>query len=162
METERLLQGKKVLIVDDEPDILDTLCDLLPMCDVERASSFEAARALLESRFFEIAILDIMGVQGYDLLETCIRKNVTAVMLTARALTPGDVKKSFDEGAAFFVPKEEMVNIATFLADILEAKAKGHSTWSRWYERLAVFCEKKFGPGWQKSDQKFWDKFPFY
>jgi len=31
---ENLLEGKKLLIVDDEPDVLDTLEELLPMCRV--------------------------------------------------------------------------------------------------------------------------------
>ena len=83
-------------------------------------------------------------------------------MLTANALTTGDIAKSYQEGAAFYVPKEEMLNIETLLIDILEAKAKGKNPWGRWYERLASFCEKKFGPEWQKSDKAFWEKFPFY
>ena len=33
----KLLNGKRVLIVDDEPDVLDTLEDLLPMCSVTKA-----------------------------------------------------------------------------------------------------------------------------
>jgi len=162
MEREDIISGKKILIVDDEPDVLDTLEDLLPMASVERASDYQGAKALLESRPFDLAILDIMGVQGYDLLEICSRKNLTTVMLTAYALTPEDVKKSITGGASYYLPKEEMVNIASFLADILEAKAHGKSTWEGWYGRLASFCEKKFGPGWQKKDKDFWERFPFY
>ena len=59
------LEGKRILIVDDEPDVLDTLADLLPMCVVTKASNFEQAKDLLESQYFDMAILDIMGVQGY-------------------------------------------------------------------------------------------------
>jgi CheY-like chemotaxis protein len=162
MERENIIAGKKILIVDDEPDVIDTLEELLPMCEVEKASDFASAKALLESRPFDMAILDIMGVQGYDLLDICAAKNITAVMLTAYALTPEDVKKSYSKGAAYYLPKEEMVNITSFLSDILEAKAQGKSTWEGWYHRLASFCEKKFGPGWQTRDKQFWDRFPFY
>jgi len=162
MEREDILSGKKILIVDDEADVLDTLEDLLPMGAVEKASSYEAAKTLLESRPFDVAILDIMGVQGYELLEICNQKNVTAVMLTAYALTPEDVKKSYTGGAAYYLPKEEMANIASFLADVLEAKSQGKSTWEGWYTRLASFCEKKFGRGWQDKDKDFWERFPFY
>ena len=63
------LKNKRVLIVDDEVDILDLLEELLPMCHTVRASSFEEARDILESQYFDIAILDIMGVDGYKLLE---------------------------------------------------------------------------------------------
>jgi DNA-binding response OmpR family regulator len=162
MDREDIISGKKILIVDDEPDVLDTLEELLTMGEVQKAADFEDAKALLESRPFDVAILDIMGVRGYDLLEICSLKNVTTVMLTAYALTPEDVKKSYTGGASYYLPKEEMANIASFLADILEAKAHGKSTWDGWYKRLAAFCEKKFGPGWQKKDEEFWNRFPFY
>jgi hypothetical protein len=109
-----------------------------------------------------MAVLDIMGVSGYDLLEIATRKNVVAVMLTAKAVSPDHIKKSFKEGAAFYVPKEEMVGIATFLEDILEAKEKGKSTWSRWFERMTDFCERTLGSDWQQDDKDFWRKFPFY
>lgn len=162
MADEAIISGKTVLLVDDESDVLETLEDLLAMCDLASASTFGEAAALLESRTFDVAILDIMGVQGYDLLDICTRKNITAVMLTARATTPEDVKKSHAKGAAYYLPKEEMVNIAAFLAEILEAKAQGRNTWEGWYTRLSSFCERKFGPEWKEKDQSFWDKFPFY
>ena len=156
------LDGKKILIVDDEPDVLETLEDLLMMCDVTTASSFEEAKLHLESNYFDLAILDIMGVGGYELLEIANRRKVSAVMLTAYALSPSDVAKSFKEGAASYVPKEEMVNITTFLNDILEAKEKGKNPWWRWYDRLAAYCEKKFGSDWEKEDKDFWERFPFH
>ena len=42
------LDGKKILAVDDEPDVLDSLEELLPMCHVEKASTYDEARELLE------------------------------------------------------------------------------------------------------------------
>ena len=36
-----LLDGKRILIVDDEPDVLETLKDLLSACEVVKASSFD-------------------------------------------------------------------------------------------------------------------------
>jgi DNA-binding NtrC family response regulator len=151
MTTKSLLERKKVLIVDDEPDVLETLADLLPMCDLVKASTFVEAKKLLETQSFDIAILDIMGVKGYVLLEISNEKKVIGVMLTAHAMTPDNVLKSYNEGAASFVPKEKMANIAVFLNDILEAQEKGKSLWWRWYDRLADYFEKKFGPDWQKE-----------
>ena len=37
------LAHKRLLIVDDEPDVLETLEDLLPMCELVTATSFEDA-----------------------------------------------------------------------------------------------------------------------
>jgi DNA-binding NtrC family response regulator len=153
------LDGRKILIVDDEPDVLETLAELLSMCDLVRATTFEEARKRLEGESFDIAILDIMGVDGYKLLEIANRKKVIAVMLTAHALTVEDTVKSFKEGAASYVPKEEIANIVTFLDDILEAKEKGRSLMWRWLDRLGAYYDKRFGPGWKKDDQSFWDKF---
>jgi DNA-binding NtrC family response regulator len=156
------LKGKRILLVDDEPDVLDTLEDLLPDCQTERAENYEEARELLESRPFDMAILDIMGVSGYDLLEIANNKKVTAVMLTAHALSPDNVVKSIKGGAAFYIPKEEMINLPTFLEDVLEAQQKGENPWKRWFERLGNYCERHFGPNWQKDDKIFWEKFPFH
>ncbi len=149
MDKRARLEGRRILIVDDEPDILDALEDLLPGCKVTKATSFKEARHLLENTYFDLAILDIMGVDGYQLLDIARKRRVIAVMLTAHAMTPEDIRKSYAEGAASFVPKEEMSNITVFLEDILEAREKGKSLWWRWYDRLADYFERKFGPDWQ-------------
>lgn len=156
-----LLEGKKILIVDDEPDVLETLEELLSMCSVVKAFSFNEAKEQLEAKYFDMAILDIMGVDGYELLEIALKKKVIAVMLTAHALSPENIVRSYKEGAASYVPKEEMSNITTFLNDILEAKEKGKNFWWRWFDRFASFYEDKFGPDWQENDKDFWKKFGY-
>lgn len=151
MNRNDLLEGKRLLIVDDEPDILDTLEDLLSMCVITKATSYESAKELIGKQYFDLAILDIMGVHGYELLKLCNDNDVIGVMLTAYAVTPEDIKYSFDEGAASFVPKEKMSDISTYLSDIYEAREKGKSLWSRWTDRMAHYFEKKFGADWQKK-----------
>ena len=66
MASKNLLDGKRLLIVDDEPDVLETLEELLPMCSLAKAHSFHEAKERLEGEYFDMAILDIMGVDGYD------------------------------------------------------------------------------------------------
>ncbi|UCB49388.1 MAG: response regulator [Deltaproteobacteria bacterium] len=162
MTSKKRLEGKKILIVDDEPDVLETLEELLSMCDVSKASSFEEAKKLLEFEYFDLAILDIMGVEGFELLEIARDKEVIAVMLTAHALSPENIVKSYKEGAASYLPKEEMANIATFLEEILEAKEKGKHFWWRWLDRWGTYYDKKFGEDWKDKDKEFWDKFRYY
>ncbi|MGD8226222.1 MAG: response regulator [Desulfobacteraceae bacterium] len=151
------LEDKRVLIVDDEPDVLETLEELLSMCELVTAYSFDEAKVLLETHHFDMAILDIMGVNGYRLLEMTNEKKILTVMLTAHALTPEDTVKSFKRGAAFFVPKEEMAKITTFLSDVLEAKEKDENYWARWLDRLGHYYEQKFGPDWKDSEREFWE-----
>ena len=42
MKNKNFLDGKNILIVDDEPDVLEALEELLPMCNLEKAANFEA------------------------------------------------------------------------------------------------------------------------
>ena len=162
MTDESILTDKKILIVDDEPDVLDTLEDLLSTCEVTKAGGFDEAKELLEQQTFDMAVLDIMGVSGYDLLDVAVKHDVPAVMLTAHALTPDIIVKSFKQGAAYFLPKEKVTDIASFLADVFDARARGENTWDRWMVRLADYCEKTFGAKWMDPNKDFWDKFPFY
>jgi CheY-like chemotaxis protein len=161
LETQRL-NGKRVLIVDDELDVLETLSQLLSMCDVRKASTFDEARELLDKEEFGLAVLDIMGVNGYKLLEIANKKNVIVVMLTAHALTPDNIVKSFKGGAASYLPKEEMANIAEFLEEVLEAKEKGKHFWWRWLDRWGAFYDKKFGADWKDEHKEFWEKFKYW
>ncbi len=157
MEPEKVLKGKRVLIVDDEPDVLELLTELLDMCKVDPASSFEEAKELLENNYYHIAVLDIMGVQGYELLEIANKREIPALMLTAHAISEEHLKKSIQKGASFYAPKDEINNIATFVADVLEAREKNKNVWAKWYERLSGFCDRRFGPNWRDQDPEFWD-----
>lgn len=160
MSEHTLLDGKKILIVDDEIDILEILEELLEMCQVVKASTFEEAKTLLETESFDMAILDIMGVNGYGLLEIANKKNIPAVMLTAHAFTPGNLLRSVKEGADSYLPKEEMANIATFLNDILEALQKGKDPWGPWQKKLPTsYFEKRWGAALKDKDQNFWETF---
>ena len=48
MKKQNILQGKRIIVVDDEADVLDTLVDLLSMCKTETASTFEDAEKILK------------------------------------------------------------------------------------------------------------------
>jgi DNA-binding NtrC family response regulator len=157
MTQKSLLQGKKILIVDDEPDVLETLEELLSMSELHLASSFDEAEKLMASGDLDMVILDIMGVNGYALLDMAVEKNLLAVMLTAHALTIEDTVDSYRKGAAFFVPKDKMVDIESVLNDVLEAREKGENHWYNWLERMGDYYEKRFGPNWKESQKDFWE-----
>jgi DNA-binding NtrC family response regulator len=162
MTKKNLLDQKRVLIVDDEPDVLETLEELLPMCKITTATNFSDAAKLINSERFDIAILDIMGVDGYELLVQAKKRNIIPVMLTAHALSVEDTVKSFKEGAASFIPKEKMSEIETYLNDILEAQKEKRSLWSRWLDRFNPFYDNRFGSDWRDQDKNFWKNFPLF
>ncbi len=156
MAESSLLDGKKILIVDDEPDILEVLEEYLKMCQLVKATSFNDAKQFLESQDFDAAILDIMGVSGYELLEIANNKKIPCLMLTAHAFSPDNVVRSIKEGAASYVPKEEIARIEDFLNDIFIAKKKGESPWVSWQKRLpGSYFAMKFGAAWNAADQEF-------
>ena len=155
MAERSLLDGKKVLIVDDEPDVLEILSEILSMCHISEANNYSEAKDLLDRYKFDLAILDIMGVKGYELLKLAKEKNVVAVMLTAHALSPENLQKAIDEGAASYIPKNEISNICTFLEDILEAQEKGKHLWWKWFDRFSGFFEKRFGEEWKNENEEY-------
>ncbi len=155
-----MIEGKKVLVVDDEPDILEVLEELLDMCHVTTASTFEQAKTMLETRAFDAAILDIMGVNGYGLLEIANQKKIPAIMLTAHAFSADNLVRTIKEGAYAYVPKEEISRITEFLADALTAKKEGKNPWHVWEEKLpSSYFEKRWGAAWKNSDREFWNNF---
>ena len=153
------LKGKKILVVDDEADVLESLEEILDDCEVDTAGSYESAKELLESTVYDAAVLDIMGVRGFDLLEIAAKKKIPAVMLTAHGLNPDNLVGSIKLGAKSYIPKEKMSEIDIYLKEIFIAKEKGIEKSANWFERLRSFFDSRFGAGWKNKDKKFWDEF---
>jgi len=159
MDNQNILETKKVLVVDDEPDILETLEELLYMCSVDTASTFEEAISLLKNNTYDVAVLDIMGVKGYDILKVTNKLEVPSLMLTAHALTPDNLKQSIERGADAYVPKDKLVDISMFIADVLQARKDGKKSNVTWFSLLKPLFDKLFGEGWRKEEKDFWDEF---
>lgn len=153
MDVEKVIRGKKILIVEDEKDVIEVLIDLLGACKIDAASTFAEGKRLLESNDYDLAILDIMGVSGFDLLRVSNERQIPALMLTAHALSEQNLKKSAQEGASYYAPKDEMVRIATFVADVLDSIQRNKSPWKRLVESLGHFYDTKFGgTDWREKE----------
>jgi CheY-like chemotaxis protein len=190
------INGLRILAVDDEPDILETIVDVLDGATVDCARSYEEATERLnsgestpanlmvcrkcgfsahsdahhcpqcgsswrserqEAPFkYDLAILDIMGVDGMALLTQTVNQHIPTVMLTAHAMNPQTLKASIVNGALSYLPKEELANLAEHIDDVLDAVEKGQPTWKRLFTRLGKFFEKNFGSGWTSDDPEFW------
>jgi DNA-binding response OmpR family regulator len=153
MNTEIILKNKAVLVVDDEPDILDSIAEQLDMCRIYRAKDYEIALQLMAGFKFDIVILDIMGVRGFELLKKSVSKGFPTVMLTAHALTPDALKESIQLGAVSFLPKEMMAELDTYLVDVVSNSRK--VVWKNLLDNLSEYFDRQFGAGWKEKDEFF-------
>jgi CheY-like chemotaxis protein len=153
-----ILNGKRILAVDDEPDVLAVLGEEIlgacTNCQFEKATTYEEAVKLLESKSYDVVILDIMGVRGFDLLELAVKRNFRVAMLTAHALTPETLKRSFEMKARAYLPKEKLGEVVPFLEDVL--KYEYLPGWKRLLEKLKGFFDTKFESDWEKKTGLEW------
>ena len=155
MNIDKIILGKRILIVDDEKDVLDSLVELLSDCKIDMAMSYEQAVEMISENIYDLAILDIMGVNGYKILEKTNESNLPAIMLTAHGLSEENLLKSVQEGAVYYAPKEAMANIKAIVAEVIDAIEHKKSTWKRMIDRLAELYDKQFnGPEWREKVQK--------
>jgi CheY-like chemotaxis protein len=158
---ESILNNKAILAVDDEVDVLSLLEEEIlgaaPKCKFEKATTYEEAVKKLESQNYDVVILDIMGVRGFDLLELAVRKNLRVAMLTAHALTPEALKRSFEMKARAYLPKEKLGEIVPFLEDVL--KYEYLPGWKGLMKKLETYFKTRWGEYWQKAEANFWEDF---
>lgn len=158
---ESILNGKSILAVDDEPDVLEVLEEEIrgacPNCTFDKATSFEQASEKLASFTYDLVILDIMGVRGFDLLEQAVLKKLPVAMLTAHALAPGALRRSFEMGARAYLPKEKLGEVVPFLEDVLTYEYL--PAWKNHLIKLEGFFRARWGADWKKSEEEFWKDF---
>lgn len=153
-----ILDGKRVLAVDDEPDVLTVLeeeiMEACPSCKFDKATSYESAVKMLESNNYDVVILDIMGVRGFDLLDLAVKRNLRVAMLTAHALSPEALKRSFEMMARAYLPKEKLGEVVPFLEDVLKYDYK--TGWKRLFEKLHGFFTERFETDWENKTGLNW------
>ena len=142
------LKDKVILAVDDEPDVLALLAEQFDMCHFIAKTNYDEAVAYLMAHTPDLAILDIMGVNGFELLRVCTGKRIPALMLTAHAFTMDALKMSIEIGAKAFFPKEKIQEFVPFLEEVITG---GHKeTWQRLSDRLGGLFNATFGADWKK------------
>jgi len=156
MSSDSHLKDKVILVVDDEPDVLETVEEELDMCLMHKAADYDTALQYLLSYTYDIVILDIMGVNGFELLKTAVSRGFPTVMLTAHALSPESLKKSIKLGAVSFLPKEKISELRSYLEDVV--LGEGKPVWTKLFDKLGGYFEKRFGPDWKERD-KFFQEF---
>jgi DNA-binding NtrC family response regulator len=153
MQKDTLLTHKHILVVDDERDVLELVEEELPMCLVDKAENYDTALEYLQSYIYDMVILDIMGVNGFKLLEETVSKGFPTVMLTAHALSSESLKKSIKLGAVSFLPKDKLPELKQYLEDV--ASGGGKPVWQKLFHKLGTYFNKRFGPDWKEKDRFF-------
>jgi signal transduction histidine kinase/ActR/RegA family two-component response regulator len=129
-----VLRGARLLVVDDEPDTLETIQTVLAMCgaEVRTATSAAVAMEILATWIPTALISDIgmPGVDGYALIRQVRRLpperggNVPALALTAYARVE-DRLRVLDAGFQMHVPKPlEPAELVALVASLTDWAAK--------------------------------------
>jgi hypothetical protein len=69
-----------------------------------------------------------------------VKRNLKVAMLTAHALTPEALKRSYDMKARAYLPKNKLGEVVPFLEDVL--KYDYQSGWKRLFESSMVFSAR--------------------
>jgi len=116
------MANKQVLIVDDEPDIVESIKFNLELEKIECIEAFDGEEALSKARKEnpDVIILDIMlpKINGYKIARMLkfdeTYKHIPIIMLTART-QQADIKTGEETGADEYVTKpfnmEELVGL---------------------------------------------------
>ena len=153
------LAGKSILAVDDEVDILETIEDILEEAKLDTARDYESASEKIKKQRYDLVILDIMGVNGLQLLEESVARGFPTVMLTAHAVNPEALMASLRKGAISYLPKESLSELDDLLNDLMGAYEKGEAPWKLLFSKLGAYFDERFGADWKDSDKTFWSEF---
>ena len=149
MTDQDFLSAKRILAVDDEGDVLEVIEEQLTTCELTTAKDYNSAKELLQTGTYDLAVLDIMGVRGFDLLEIATRRRIPAVILTAHSMTPESLQKAIDKGAMSFLPKDELSRLSELVAEILGEVEQGRTHWAKLESRLGHRFKELWGEMWE-------------
>ena len=144
-----MLRDKTILVVDDEPDVVETIAEILDNCRVHTAGSYRTGLEMLRTGTYDLVILDIMGVKGLDLLDAAVQRNFCTVMLTAPAINPEYLLESIERGAVSFIPKHDMAILNELLAELMDLIETGRSPLLHTVRRLEPLMDESFPPDWK-------------
>ncbi len=105
-----MISGTKILLVDDNEEIVEILEDFFTLnnCEVQKAFTGREAIELLDTKDFEVIILDVKlpDINGISLLDT-IKENrpTTSVIMATGYYDPNFVVEAMKKGASDFLLK---------------------------------------------------------
>jgi len=153
------LKGKHILAVDNEPDVIKTIQEILFQAKVDTAEDYKTASQMIMETRYDFAILDIAVGNGIKLLDECVRKNIPAIMLTANSINPESLMQSVKKGAVSYLSKDHLNELASLISELLDVKNQGRPSWKLLFKKLGNHFNLHFGSRWKDDDKDFWDDF---
>ncbi|NWG02537.1 MAG: response regulator [Syntrophaceae bacterium] len=123
---ESILNGKRILVVNDDPDILEILEEEIiiaaPNSYIDKANHYQKGIELLASFTYDLVILDMTLSRISRLLNLSLYRPspFPVVMLTAYNLDPETLRPYTEMGVRAYLPKEKLGQIVPFLEDSLK------------------------------------------
>ena len=111
-------RSKRVLIVDDDIDLLQLVCFLLDRINVETVTAMnaaDAAKILREPPLPDLLILDLMlpGISGMEFLRQMRARVVfdqLPVLVLSALIDPKQIREALDSGADRYLTKPYIAN----------------------------------------------------
>ncbi len=97
-----------------------------------------------------------MGVRGFDLLESAVKRNFKVAMLMAHAFNVEALNRSFKMRAMAYLPKEKLGDVVPFLEDVLQYEYL--PGWKNLMKKLKKFFDSKFESDWEKKTDLPWSE----
>jgi len=161
MQTSEILRDKLILAVNEEKDVLEIIeeeiCFEAANVTLHAAMTFENAQQYLVSYRYDLVLLDIVGVRGFELLQIANSAGVPSVVLTAHAFSPEALRRSIELGARAYLPLEKLGSLTPFLEDVL--KLNYQSGWTKALDQVGTLFQRRFGSDWRKTHEEFWAGF---
>jgi CheY-like chemotaxis protein len=117
---------KRVLIVDEDPDILDFLAGetrkICLSCQFEKADTFSQAVDSMFSGKYDLVILDFPGIRGPYLLNLALLREIPVVVLVSFNSFSIEANHLFQKGIKGLLPKKNLSEIGPVLENLLSPK----------------------------------------
>lgn len=154
----QILEGKRILVVDNEREVLNMLAEALAASQVVTVGNVDDARPLISKESFDLVILDTISANGCDLLQDCRANKLPAAMLTSREVEVTRVNEAMKRGAQSFFPKDEIHRLPETVVDLLERLEERKTHWAKLFRRFGTTFRELWRVVREEDNQR--PKFP--
>ena len=115
------LDKRKVLVVNNDPDIFESLERYLDVCRLYKASDIRTAMVYLEYRLFDIVIWDTDSIEPLDLSGNLLKKGIPTVFFMEGQNPDDNLNKYIKQGAVPLPNRNNLSGIKSFLEGLVQA-----------------------------------------